>query len=594
MYAETSQQGRQMVFAAFNAGKIRWFSPGVDVPISGETVGDFQCGDFHTILIGDKRATGEVGFGEAVDQLAQAAGAASICIVAYSARRNVTWRTSRGYISPRCQTHLCNALPKNWDMPNYAQGNGRATGDSKELLESSTREPGAAVGTGRTHITFLGHRWDHESDLSTEAWVDEVAMRMAGGLDLQQATDGHANPFPPICNFRLGTLSRPPAKTVRKTFDRRYMFEHADAHDPAGRGYDLVISPQDPREEEAAAYYIRTRPNISRYLRGTVALTCTNPSDQVLVDPSALMGMADAVSRQVLEDNGRTVGMYALQPQETAEDLALSLPSVLEGEGQPPVVITQYATHSMEELGLADLTVDQGLAEINRAGGDVITEKVKARCGCSGVRHCHMHRISLLTRDLRAPDYSAGGDETFFNVAWRVYEEDGQLVVATISLCDVLPGAPAQTGWVRDRLLQPAYRGRRLVWHTFDKLPGSEVKTTQTFQLVRPTIRVVTRGPIASPISSPPAARQKRKRDKASLLDLIAAGVVEPAIACLTTGYKGETYTADLCQDGTIMWQDTSLPSLHAFRSAITKNNTDGWQYVFYNGTRLKDLRGRM
>lgn len=604
-----------MVFGAYSAGLLRWYKPGyLQEMVAGEakprkprsrkdrgprrvtsgstaTAADsWARGEYQAVKIGNSRAKGCVSFSEAVDQMATAAGSASVCVVAYSARRNVTWRTSRNFHTPRCQTHICNALPKTWDMPNYAQGNGRATGDSKELLESSTREPGAPVGSGRSNITFLGHRWDHEADLSTEAWVDEVAARMHGPqqMDLVEATDAKLHPFPPICNFNIGRDTRQPGKN-RKTYDRRLIFEHKhtdEAINPDGLGYEMVLSSPDPREAEAAEHLVQ-RKTSSRYLRGTTPLISTVPSDPVLQQEDMLVSFAEEVAEEVADEGGSSLDMFALPEDATSANLTSHLPQVLQGEAQEPVLITEYTTLTMADLQL-DMSLEEAEADMQQEPETGrIAEAVKQHHGCAGVRFCFMHRCARLTRDIRALD------DQPFNVAWRAYEQDGQAMVASIRFTTPLPGPSSTTVWLRDALQQPAYQQRRLIWHTFDNLPQLERKGNQSVTLAAPSIKVVTRGPLAgNPFT--PSSSPKRKRSPLTIAELITANLIAPGQAAITTTYKGVTHTADLADTGSIHFDGTNYQTPSAFRSSITKKNCKGWEEVLYNGQKLCVFRAKL
>lgn len=592
-----------MVFGAYSAGLLRWYRPGhvPEMVFAGEAkpfkprsrkregLDNWTRGEYQSVKIGKNRAKGCVSFGEAVDQMAATAGSASVCVVAYSARRNVTWRTSRNYHSPRCQTHICNALPKTWDMPNYAQGNGRATGDSKELLESSTREPGAPEGSGRSHITFLGHRWDHEADLSTEAWVDEVAARMHGPqrMSLVEATDAELHPFDPICNFNIGRDTRQPGKN-RKTYDRRLIFEHKytdEAINPDGLGYRLVLSSPDPREAEAAEHLDKKKTS-SRYLRGTTPLISAAPSDPVLEQEDVLVGFAEEVAQSVADDRGRSLDMFALPEAADAADLSDHLPQVLQGEGQEPVLITEYKTLTMADLQL-DLSWNDAEADMQQQPETGrIAQAVQRHHGCGGVRFCFMHRCARLTRDVRALD------DQPFNVAWRAYGQDGQAMVASIRFRTPLPGPSSTTMWLRDTLQQPAYQQRRVVWHTFDNLPQLEVKGNQSVKLTAPCIKVVTRGPLAGdPFTAPSSSSPKRKRSSLTMSQIITAKLITPGRASITTTYKGVTHTADLTDAGTIHFAGNDYQTPTAFRSSITKRHCKGWDEVLYRGTKLREFR---
>ena len=585
-----SQPDLKMVFAAYSAGRLRWFQPGSQADDAFDADEEWPCGRYETIHIGKSRNKGQISYGQAVDILADAAGTAPICIVAYQAKRNVTWRTTRGYQNPRCQTHLCNGLPKSWDMPNYAQANGRATGDSKELLESSTRLPGAPVGSGRRHITFLGHRWDHESDLATEAWVDEVGHRMLHrNMDLQEATDGQLHPFPPSCNFRLGRLSRKPNPN-RLTFDRRYMYEHKHTYHPDGLGYDLVISPEDPREEEAAAYHVRAR-NASSYLSGTSSLFDAYPDEAVVTDQETILQSAEEVAAEVLEDAGSTLSMYALPPAATKASLTPHLPAVMEGEAQPPLIITEFQMLSMADLGL-DLTVDQAQHQICQPSNGTLGAAVKHHFGnCTGVQYSFMHNIAKLNKDIRT--LLSPLTDTPYNVTWRAYEDEGEARVAAVRLCAPLPGPSSTSNWTRDDLQQPQYQNRRIVWHTFTGVPTKEIMGDDgTMSLVMPTVTVVSRGPLAGLPSM--ADRPKRKRSNVTLGQMVQAKILQPGADCITTKYKGVQYVASLSDKGHIVYNDRSFSSPTAFKKSITCGNNTAWDDVKYKGTKLCVFRARL
>lgn len=589
--ARESHPDLNMVFGAYSARRLRWFQPGsfaddVDDDASSSA---WPCGRYNTIRIGKSRNRGQHSFGEAVDILADAAGTAPICIVAYSAKRNVSWRTTRGYQNPRCQTHLCNGLPKAWDMPNYAQANGRATGDSKELLESSTRLPGASVGSGRRHIMFLGHRWDHESDLATEAWVDEVGHRMMHRhMDLQEATDGQLHPFPPSCNFRLGRLSRKPNPN-RLTFDRRYMYEHKHVHHPDGLGYDLIISPEDPREEEAAAYHVRAG-NAMSYMSGTSPLFDAYPDEDVLTDEETILQYAEDVAAEVLKDEGSTLNMYALPPAATKASLAAHLPAVMEGEAQPAVIITEFQTLSMADLGL-DLTAEQAQHQICQPSNGTLGAAVKQYFGnCTGVHYSVMHNIAKLNKDIRTVVKST---DTPYNVAWRAYDDEGEARVAAVRLCDPLPGPSSTSNWTRDALQLPQYQNRRIVWHTFSGVPNQEIMGEGSMSLVMPMITVVSRGPLAG-VSSIAITPAKRKRSNVTLTQLMQSKILQPGADCITTTYKGVQYVASLSDKGHIMFNNSSFIAPTAFRKYITSRNNKAWDEVLYKGTKLSVLRLQM
>ena len=364
-----------MIFGAYSSKVVRWY-----------TTDASSAKDCKAIYIGTGKQ--ETTFSGVIDILEAAAGSASICLIAYQGRRNVSWRNAT-----RSQSHLCNALPGTWDMPNYNQGNGRATGDSKALLKQNT---------GRDYITYLGNKWDHMSDLGAEAWVEEIAKRMSQqGMCLKEAADAERHPFPPECNFDLGRLSRP-SKAGPSQHQRRYT--------PEGLPYSLHLTAADPHQQQLqerlnAACAGKTKRSLEA---GTTSLTLSAglPEDLYsLIDISQqqLLTKARAVSEEVIADNGSTHDMYALPLGSQMKSDSPQLAEVKAGEAREPVLLTQLQIWSMHELALGT-TLEQAQKELQQDAKGRLPEHLRRALQPDiqrGVRFCWRHIFSKLLKDAR-------------------------------------------------------------------------------------------------------------------------------------------------------------------------------------------------
>ena len=552
-----------MVFAAYSAGYLFWF------PAEATRRDQVQ-----TIPLGKGLdVDGKRSSSEAVDILADAAGTASIVIVAYSARRSTSWRTSRHYQGrPRCQTAEANCLPKTWDMPNFGQANGRATGDFKAMLLANTN---------RDYITYLGHQWDHAADLATEAFVEEVGRRMEGGMSMNEAMDSERHPFPVACNFRLAIQSRGPPSASRKTIDRREMFEHKDRN-----LYQLHLLATDPRSEELAAL---APGRTTRRAPGITSMGESSIESAIAQFPETTLQAAGVVAARVLVDAGSTLELYAAPDGITVGALQTQLPQIHSGEQQDALLVTEVLHLTLADLGLV-LELPEATAELHKEAFGLIGQAVKGFLG-QGTRYCWLHTMTHHAMDVRTQSAKKR-----MNGTWRAYEKNGSVEVAVIRYVDPAPGPSTSAEWVWDRLQRT--QGRRIVWHTFTRLPTvAERKHDPSLplQLSEPGVELLTRGPIVQCQTTDPP---KRKRETASLLDMIHAGLIQPAQGVISTTYRGVKVVADLLADGKISMAGGEGISLTAFRlrameqiSGQPARSASGWATVDYEGVNLDRIR---
>lgn len=309
----------QMVFAAHSATMLEWIHPD---------------GSLHREpLITGRPREGRISQQRAMAKLVEVAGSAAVCVVTYTGKRSISWRTAH-----RCQSHICNGLPKSWDMPNYAQANGRATGDNKAVLRAAT---------GRDHVVCLSHKEDHQADLATEEWVDVVAGRMRRGMMLSEAVDASRHPFPENCDFNVGRNARPAPRANRKTLDRRLLFERKDK-----LGYELVLEGHEGPSQPAPA----PPPRPARLQEGT--------------DQLAHLSLDEALTADVLAD---------------CEEGALQ--------------VTDISCIPLTGLGLA-WSSERAKSEIQQSGSNAITTALSTICG-RGHQMCYSRNITRLHHDVR-------------------------------------------------------------------------------------------------------------------------------------------------------------------------------------------------
>lgn len=378
----------RMVFGAYSAGKVRWFRAEAQ-----------EVKEFETIFIGTRSADrhgtrpADRDFSGVIDVLEEAAGSSSICMISYLGRRNVGWRSAT-----RSQSHLCNGLPGRWDMSNFNQANGRATGDSKELLIKNT---------GRDHITYLGDKWDHLSDLRSEAWMEEVARRMnLQGMCLKEATDAELHPFPPDCNFTLGRTAHQ-LRAGKAESKRRFTTE--------GLLYTMRLTCEDPMEHQLEDQMDEVRQDSnakkaqSKQQSGITSLTdhaglSSDLHAFMKTSEQMLLEKARVVSREVIADDGGMLDMYALPANTQLADVMPQLAAVKAGEAEDPVLVTRLEVWTMQQLGL-DWTASQVHEEVQKmAKGAILPaalSQVVPGIHNVGVRFCWRHMLVELLKDVR-------------------------------------------------------------------------------------------------------------------------------------------------------------------------------------------------
>ncbi|KDD74434.1 hypothetical protein H632_c1317p0 [Helicosporidium sp. ATCC 50920] len=89
----------------------------------------------------------------------------------------------------------------------------------------------------------------------------------------------------------------------------------------------------------------------------------------------------------------------------------------------------------------------------------------------------------------------------------------------------------------------------------------------------------------------------QERRSTTSLADLLAAGLITAGPGALTVSYKGNTYSATLCEDGCIVYDTRRFSSASAFsihvKRLVTpeKQGDDGWKSVMHRGQTLDEYR---
>ena len=527
--AKTSHPSVTMAVGAYSATMLRWYPPSAT-----------SKDGFEVVRVGrgvTKEGEVKLSHSKALSLMEEAAGQASVCVVSYTTRRSVSWRTAT-----RVQSSFANALPKTWDMPNYGQANGRATGDNMATLVAAT---------GRDYVSYLGHLGCHLADLSTEFWVDEVCRRVAGGLTLLQAMDGQAQPFPPKANFDIARSSRPPPKATRKTVDRRLVYEWKDKEalrqaTGSDTGYCLHLSGPDSR----VALCLPTDPTAPTE-DGVVVLRSLPLAEAVMITDAQLIGEARGVAS--------------------------------EGEPALPVVVTRLEVLSLEDLGL-DFSLAEAEADMRRRGATSISTALQQRLGGAS-RLCYVHNVTRLGRDVRSQQQQ---DKT--SGYWRLtVNEADQPVVALVRY----------SPWESMQQLT----SDRIVWHSFHGIPHQERKDKEgqpgsgTVSIVSPTVVIKTRGPVEPTADE---GRLHKRQRQVTLGDMIAVGLIEPGEEIMTTTYHESTISGDLLPSGHIRFSDHLFSSPTQFRKAAmlhidpqapVSTCGSGWSCVLWNGTKLDRLR---